>query len=471
MVATKSFQTLLSEVKTHVRTRNRILDVSDNSLANDMIYTPYAIGGRLLMNQVELIEELNRLSQETGSDLDDEATNYNLERGTGNFATVMLTYFSNTRPTAAVIIAATSQVSSAGTSLASPVTFSVISDTNFPLANMDAYYSHDRNRYEFPVLAQCTQKGSQGAVGANLITTMITPIPQVSGVTNLVAASGVGLDTEIDDDFRERIRMAMLGRGLGMVFGLRGFLMGLGFVDASIVRVEDEGYERATGIDAFVIDFSAASQTDTFTYYAAQSKYYFTQRPVLQVNTVLSASIGVVPSNQYHANIDETSPLRRSSLADDYIEFVGAPIPDGTLVSVTYTYSSAITQAQQTLNLPSNEMLTADALIKRAYPLDLYINASLTLKANADGPSTRNACRNALTQYMSTYRLGASVQESDLIIVLQEGYGDYPISTVDAVVINSFYLTDEMGNTYMPLNETIALNEKQYATYGTSAIV
>jgi len=116
-------------------------------------------------------------------------------------------------------------------------------------------------------------------------------------------------------------------------------------------------------------------------------------------------------------------------------------------------------------------MLTADALIKRAYPLDLYINASLTLKANADGPSTRNACRNALTQYMSTYRLGASVQESDLIIVLQEGYGDYPISTVDAVVINSFYLTDEMGNTYMPLNETIALNEKQYATYGTSAIV
>ena len=472
MVDTKSFQTLLSEVRTHVRTRNPSLDVSSNALTNDFVYVPYAIGGRLLMNQVEAIKTLTRLSQEKGTDLDNEGSNYTKERLTGNYSTVMLTYWSTTRPTATISIPAGSQASTAGTALASPVTFAVVSDTNFPLANMDAYYSHDRARYEFSVLAQCTQKGSQGSVGANLITTMVSAITQVNGVINLVATSGVGLDTELDDDLRERIRMARLGRGLGMVYGLRGYLMGLGFVDANVIRVEEEGYERATGIDGFVIDFSAESQTDTFTYYAAQARYYFSKRPVRQINSVVSASIGIIPSSQYNANIDETSPLRRSSQADDYIEFVGAPIPDGTSVSITYTYSSAITQAQQSLdNLPTNKILTADALVKRAYPLSLYINASLTLKANADGPSTRNSCRNALSQFMGTYRLGNNVQKSDLIIVLQEGYGDYPISTVDQVVINSFYLVDELGVTYLPIAETSALNLKQHAIYGTSAIV
>ena len=471
MADTKSMQTLLAEVRTHVRTRNRQLEVSTNSLANDMIFTPYAIGGRLLMNQVEAVKKLNRLSQVYKTDLDDEATNYGLERLTGNYAVVMLTYWATTRPTATVSVAATSQVRTAGTAFESPVIFSVISDTDFPIANMDAYYSHDRGRYEFSVRARCTQKGSSGSVGANLITTMVSTVNQINGVTNLTAATGVGLDAEVDDDFRERIRMAIIGRNLAMVYGLRGYLMGLGFVDANVIRVEEDGYERATGVDGFVIDFSAETITDTFTYLVAQQRYYFSKRPALEVTSVVSAVIGVVPTNQYVVNIDATSPMRRSVNADDYLEFQGAPIPDGSSVSVTYNYSSAIYQAQQTIDLPTNRVLTAGELIKRAYPLYLYVNATLTLKANADGPTTRNKCRNALAQFMARYRLGNSVQESDLIIVLQEGYGDYPIDTVDQVVIASFYLMDEMGTVYLPIAETIVLNNKQHAVYGTSAIV
>lgn len=471
MADTKSMQTLLAEVKTHVRTRNRNLDTSDNSLAQDFIFIPYSIGGRLLMNQVDAVKALNRLSQVSGTDLDDEGTNYGLERHTGNYATVVLTYWATVRPTATVSIAASSLVRTAGTAFETPITFSVISNTDFPLANMDAYYSHDRGRYEFSVRARCTQKGSSGSIGSNLITTLVTSITQISGVTNLVAATGVGLDTETDDDFRDRIRMAILGRSLGLVYGVRGYLMGLGFTDANVVRVEEEGYERATGVDAFVIDFSAETVTDTFIYRAAQTKYYFSKRPVLEVTSVISASIGVVPTNQYYVNIDSTSPMRRSVNSDDYLEFVAAPIPDGTAVSVTYNYCSSIYQAQQTIDLPENRVLTAGELVKRAYPMYLYINATLTLKANADGPTTRNKCRNALAQFMATYRLGISVQESDLIIVLQQGYGDYPVDSVDQVVITSFYLLDELGTTYLPVSETIVLNNKQHAVYGSSAIV
>lgn len=264
--------------------------------------------------------------------------------------------------------------------------------------------------------------------------------------------------------------MKKVGTDRGVVYGMRGYLLKLGFLDANIVRVEQPGYERAAGADAFVIDFSSGAATDTFPYYSSQSRYYFSKRPALAVSSVIAASYGPLPVSQYNVHIDQTSPERRSVDADDYIEFVSPAIPDGTSVTVTYNYSVAIYQAQQTLDLVLQKLLDVDMLLKRAYPCYLYLTAALTLKANADGPSTRNKIRNALSQYMATYRLGAPVQESDLVIVLQDGYGDFPVDSVDAVQISNFYLIDELGVTYTPVNWVSALNNKQFAAYGSAVL-
>ena len=471
MADIKSLQALAAEITTFVRSKNPSLDVSLNSLIQDIIFTPYAIGGKRIMDQVNVVKLLHILSELTDTDLDAEGTNYLLERLVGTYATVTLTLYARNKPTKTIVVDATSKVKTAGTVFASPVTFSIGNEFTFALSDMDAYYSHDRGRYEFQVTAVCDTIGSIGNIGAGLINTLISTIDQIDGVTNLTASQG-GLGLEENDDFRERIRMAKLGRDLNVAYGLRKYLMGLGFRDANIVRVEQAGYERATGVDAFVIDSSTEAVSETFTYSYSTERYYFSNKPVLEVTSVTSGATGTLAVNQYNVNIDESSPLRRSILAQDYIEILpAASLTEGAQFTVSYNYSSAIKQAQDSINLPINEVLTADVLVKRAYVQYLFLNASLTLKANADGPTTRNKGRNALSQFLSRYKLGENVQQSDLTIVLQQGFGDYPIDTVDAVVISSFYLQSETGIQTVPVNNAIDLTNKQHALYGSAVIV
>ena len=464
MADIKSLQSILSELKVHLRARARSLDVSENSLINDLVFIPLSVGGKIIMDQVNTVKNLHILSTLSGADLDNEGSNYGLERITGRKATVSLTFYSNSRPLIDVVIPAGTQSNTAGTPFVSPVVFSVDADTRFSVVDMDSYYSHDRGRYEFTATATCVDEGSLGNLSSSLINSMSAGISNIYGVTNLTASTN-GQDVESDDDFRERIRLAATGRNRNVSNGLKSYLRGFGFVDVNIVRSGDTDAERATGVDAFVVDSTSSTVSESFVYNIAQQRYYFSSRPVLSVASVYSDIDGTLSASQYSVNIDSSSPMRRSVHGQDYIEFVNTLSP-GSTITVAYTYNSFIYQSQQTLELPENKILTTDVLLKRAYPMYLYLNASLTLKARADGPTARNKCKSALGEFLATYRLGTDIQKSDLVLVLQQGYGDYPIETVDAVVINSYYCYDEFGNTYYPVNEVISLGDKQYAVYG-----
>lgn len=467
----KSFQELLSELKVFLKAWNRNLDTGDNSLIKDLILTPYSIGGSIVMDQVGIARDLHILSKLTGSDLDNEGTNYSLERNSGIYATVNVTFWTETAPTTDITIPAGTEVSTIGTTFANPVEFTTVAEATYALSAISNYYSYDRARYEFTVRCICSEIGSRGNVAAGLLLRLNSVVAGIDGCINLTAATG-GDDEESDDDFRNRIRLKKTGRELNTVNGLRAFVKDLGFTDAYPVRPESADAEKAYGIDVFVIDSSSESFTDSFTYDPAQDEYYFTKRPIISVTSVVGSIVGTLPSTDYSVHADSTSPLRRSVESNDYIRFLpSASLTVGETVTVVYTYNSRIVQGQNTLDLNDNDILTSDPLLKRAYPLGLYINAKLNLKANADGPTTRNRVKSALSQYLGAYRLGDDIQKSDLIIILQTGYGDYPITSVDSVIINSYYLQDEYGTVYNPVDEIISVGDKYYVIFGSATII
>jgi len=471
MVDIKSKDTLLSEFRAFLKAYNNSLDTSDNSLAKDLLLLPYSIGIAAVMDQVAIARDLGILSKLTGTNLDQEATNYNLERLPGNYAAATLTFYTTTAPTSDVVIPGNTQATTAGTSFVSPVVFSTVAESRFSLSDFESYYNYDRDRYEFPVTAIATTIGSIGNVASNLITKLSSTISGISGVTNLTAATG-GSDSESDDDLGERIKKAKTGRDLNTVSGLQEYMRTAGFLDAYPVRVEDADAERATGIDVFVINASSTAYTETMTYDPAQTRYYLTQRPVIAVTGVVGSIVGTLSSSQYSAYIDNTTGLRRSIYAQDYIVIDhSANMSAGEVMTVTYNYASLVRQVQGTLDLNANNVLTADPLVKRAIPLYLYLNATLTLKSNADGPTTRNRIKNALGQFMATYRLGDAIQKSDLIVVLQNGYGDYTVTEVDAVVLSSYYLQDSSGTQRSPVSEVITVSNKEYALYGSATLI
>lgn len=466
MANTKSLEVLLAELREFLRVYNRNIDAGDNSIVKDLLLYPFTVGGKAIMDQVDIARKLSILSKITGGDLVNEATNYRLEKLPGSFAIVSITFYTESVPTTDIIIPAGAQVATVGTSFSSPVSFSTISQVRFSVSDAASYYSFDRDRYEFSVTAICDTIGTGGNVGAGLISKLLGTITGISGATNLTASYG-GLNEEDDDDLRERIVLAKLGRDLNTTAGLQKFARAAGFTDAYPVRVEDADSERATGIDVFVINNSSATVSETFTYDPANPYLFLTNRPVLEVTSIVGSNFGTLSLSQYDAIIDGSSPMRRSTLANDYVRLSTAGgLLLGEQITVTYNYASLISQVQETFDLNENEVLTADPLVKRAYPLYLYLNAKLTLKANADGPATRNKVRNALAQYIATYRLGDDIQKSDFIVVLQTGYGDYPVDVVDYVQIQSYYLLDVSGSQRNPIDEVIAVGNKEYVVLG-----
>ena len=470
MVQFKSRETVLNELQAFIRAYNRLIDTGQNSLTKDFVLTPMSVGGEIVFDQLQTVYDLFILSQETGADLELEATNYGLERSTGTLAVATEVFYTPTAPTVDVLIPAGSSVSTAGTSLSSPVSFTTVADYSVALANIAAYYSYDRGRYEFPVRCTADAVGSSGNVGSGTIITLNSPVSQISGVTNLVASSG-GADTESDEDLRSRIQAAMTGRDLNTVNGLRAAVRKRSVVDAFPIRVEDADSERANGVDVFIIDSYVASATQTFTYSTAVTNYYFDDVPVYEVTSVVSPA-GPLSSADYDVHLDNTTSMRRSIYASDYISIrASASLTPGTQFTVTYTYNADVYQLQNYFYADANKVLTANVLIKRAYPLELNINASLTLQPNADGPTTRNKVKNALIQYLSNFRLKQGIQESDLILVLQQGYGDFTTTSVDAVIINSFYLTDEFGVITNPVGQALTVSRKQYIVPGTFVVI
>jgi len=471
MVQFKSRETVLGELQTFLRAYNRQIDTGQNSLTKDFVLLPQSVGGSLVFEQIETVNNQFILSQQTSAELNIEGTNYGLERSGGTFAVVTATFYTSTVPTTNIFIPAGTQIQTAGTSFVSPIVFETVADYSVALSAVSSFFSYDRNRYEFPVLCTAENTGSDGNVGTGTITSIAGSVSQITGVTNLAASSG-GSDQESNEDYRSRIQSTKLGRDLNTRSGLTAYVESSGFIDAYAVRVEDADSERASGIDVFIVDTYIASATQTFTYQTHIPRYYFNNLPVVLVSSVESSVSGIISSSNYDVNIDNTSPLRRSAFSQDYIEIrTSASLTPGTTFDVTYTYRADIAQLQGTFTRPTNDVLTAEPLVKHAYPLSFIINATLTLKTNADGPATRNRVRNALIQFLATYRLGQDIQKSDIVIVLQEGYGDFAVDSVDAVIINSYYLQNEFGVTFLPVDETISVTNKQYVIPGTATIL
>lgn len=472
MATIKTLQGLIGDVKSFLRAFNKSLDTSTNSLAYDLIVYPLSVGGRIVMREVQKVADLHILSRLEGTDLNNEAGNYKKERSTGSHATVTLTFYANTLPTSDIVIPAGAEARTSGTSYTSPVIFTTTAELRVPTTSFGAYYSYDRDRYEFTVSATANTVGTIGNVGAGFITSLSTSIDGIDGVTNRTAAIG-GEGEELSLDFRERIRLAKLGRDLNTKAGIKSFLLDISFKDAHAVKSEDDDSERITGTDVFVVDEEVGTEVDTFTYDAAQPRYYFSKRPIIGVYSVVASTVGTLGSSQFSVTKDSESPLRRSTEAVDYIEISElASLTNGESFQVTYTYAETLYNTQPTFATAENNILTADVLLKQAYPLYLYLNAKLTLLPNADGATVRNRVRNALSQYINeNYKLGDNIQKSDLVVILQEGYGDYPVESVDAVIINSYILRDEDGNSTTPTDEVISVADKQYVLLGQATIV
>ena len=316
---------------------------------------------------------------------------------------------------------------------------------------------------------------------------MTTSVSGFTGVENRTAFTG-GEETEEDDEFRKRIRLRKIGRDIGTKNGLVRFILDKfdrQIDEAEVVLTTDSDVERPTGIDVWAVSVAALLQTtDRFSIVDGQDEYLLTKQPVIRPSSGPVATVvgegkdDIPPSGSGHVEGEDYSivlrdgienPLRRSSKAGatfkiaDSTKFTYDAIGVGEVVAVTYSYSPLIGEVQTVLESEDVRLLSANPIVKEALRADFTVKAKVSFFANVDRVAEREKITSALTSWFEDFGLNVAIDQSDIIIAIQTGHGDFPIFSVDSVSISEFSALSEAAEALSPdVNGRIQLDRKHY---------
>lgn len=261
-------------------------DVTEGSFAFDLLA---AVAAELEAAYIELDDVANQAFVGTalGSYLDALADQFGLNRKSGSFSQVTLTF---TGVTGTVIPAATRITNIVPPGITgTPVAFETTVAATIAGGTVD-------------VAAQATDLGTTSNLSASSLTRMVLAIPGVTGVTNNASAVG-GTDPESDDALRARLVLRVQsGRGAGTSGDYQAWATNINGVAFAYVEPlwNGNGTVRVTVVDANYGPVTASVLADVTTYLFGLTPIgcQLTVITPTNVNVNVSASLTLSPNFQ-----------------------------------------------------------------------------------------------------------------------------------------------------------------------------
>lgn len=483
MAAIRDEKELVRDVRRFMRFVRPDLDTSEVSLINHLVFFPASIAGSMIFDRADEVQALQLLASLTGTALEDEASNFGFGRRTGTRARVDVIFFTVTQPTGEIVIPAGTIVSTVSFNLGRAILYRTLATRRIPAGGASqAFFVTDRQRWESdPVPAEAVETGIDSTVGDNRITVVQGSVPGIDGVFN-PAASTPGKDIETDDVLRDRVQRKRMGAERNLRKGAESFLLNTRpYQDAKAIRTDEDQSERANGVDVFVIDDSLTETSQTFTHQSTIDVYALAARPVLEVIGVSGAGgdggLGstLTENEDFYFERDVTFTQRLSAKSSDRIRLTGSghrKIAENELFIVQYTFVPEIANGQADLDAEDTQILSANLLIKKAIRFDVDIRAAITFFAGIGDPDEqKERIQLALIDFFQSFRLGAPIQESDIIGVIQSGLSGLAIQSIDQVIIREITATSEFGEVRKlsddPTGEQITFDSKEYCRLAT----
>ncbi len=138
--------------------------------------------------------------------------------------------------------------------------------------------------------------------------------------------------------------------------------------------------------------------------------------------------------------------------------FTGIKPDNNTLVTITYTYDSLIETLQALLNDDSNHIVASDILVREAIIALMNITAAITILPGYVPATVISNVQTNLTIYLNGLGLGAVIDLSDLVIVIEGTPG------VDAVDLDSLIMQADEGSVVytVPPGQRISVGKNAY---------
>ena len=470
MAQIKTAAAFLADLRNFLKAFTQGTDISENAVLLDLSLRPASVAGELISTEIVKAANLQLIDNLSGVDLNNEGTyNFGSPRKIGTKAIGTVTFSTSNEPSNDIVIPVGTIITTSRTILIAPIRFTTVESKTMFYATRASYYDPSTGAWTIDLNVEALLEGADCNVPANSINTFQTKISGISAVYNKDATyQGSGVET--DSQFRSRLKERVMGRELGQRSGIKSFVLKLfAFQDAYVITVNDSDCERIEGTDIFVIDNSITDSIEAHTFYTGVEDYVLNDQPSLTINSVESLARGVLSVDTDYEFIRDSGTNRLSTRAGDLIRILpAAALPNLDTLTISHIYSGDITVAQEELKKPINNLISADPLLKRGIMYLVDVTARITFFASADLSIERTKIQSALISYFGALTLGQDVQSSDLVVVIQRGYGDFPIRTVDSVEIGSFSATSLLdSNVITPVNGNLSIPPTSYARFGS----
>jgi hypothetical protein len=178
---------------------------------------------------------------------------------------------------------------------------------------------------------------------------------------------------------------------------------------------------------------------------------------MLQGNTILqgafSTTITAPVISPTQITVGSTSGFGTGSAT-----LAGFKPDNNTNITITYTYDSLIEILQALFNDNNNHIVASDILVREAIIALISVTASILVLPGFVPPTVVSNVQTALTIYLNALGLGAVIDLSDLVLVIEGVPG---VDQVDLSTL-SFSSTKGIVTTTVPPGQRISVGKNAY---------
>jgi hypothetical protein len=454
----KSVNEIRTSLMGEYNTRQPDLDLSEGTPERD-IFIEAPISGSLtnlwdnedyvskLFAPIKYYQEIN------DGDIEAYCANFDITRRAAIFSTGIVVFYTNTKPSADIVISSGTLVSTVSTP---QLSFSVITDFVAPLTNITSYYNALTLRYEFSLTVQATVASSTYRAGALTVTVLNTSIPGIQGCINTNSISGGG-DAETNQSMLQRTLARFQSRGLNNDLGIKSYVENY-TVSAYIASAGDPLMLRDEGhggmIDVYIEDVTLAGYQERFTITAeglAQTitSNYTTKSltlskpPVYSITSITINNVGTPIA--YYTLVKDLGILTKSMSAQDKFVLTSTGISNlgefkvGDNILVNYDYNSLAYSINTNLTTSTNKYLLRDYLVREMTAAPIKIEMTLTPITGATIETYQSSWNSIISTYITSLSSGSTVTIANILSTYNS------ISTIANINLPSIVLTDVNG--------------------------
>jgi uncharacterized phage protein gp47/JayE len=438
-MAIRTSDELIQQAINYITAWRPDVDTSVGTLVKDIVIDiPATILGLAYqdLQQIQKASSINYVDELTDSQVEDLAANYNLTRKQGSYATGVVYFYKNARPTTIITIGNADgtggvSVSTSNADNGQTYGFTTVETKQLTPDNADSFYNAANNRYEVPITIQANAIGTAYNVAAYSIQNNKL-INEIDGVVNYNGCQG-GLDIETNAQLAERIKTAAQARLLGTIPGYKTLVDSFEqVVDSSIVDTTMADYIRNTygnEIDVIVIGTQVQAYTATANI-SDGITYVLPAQPVISINSITGEyggeQVTFIENTDYKFVPDKTSDYRYSAKAQDKIYWIGNQ-PSGDY-TIQYSANKLIIDLQQTLDSEQNHLLGSDVLVREGIEIPVQMALEVNTYSGTNPTSTEIQIKNVIQQYVNNLKLGEKLEQSDIVYELR--------TQLDAIIDN-----------------------------------